>query len=403
MPKTSIYLFLFFLLLSVSAPAQVDVKWSEGEHLEMGMDGSNLACQSLGIDPNECPNQRILRGDKSLSFQYGEIVTAADFYFMPTQFYDDRTANIAQIVKCAYRQKRVHLSQKKHEIDYPSCNMTAFFSMPGYLEVVSQNQNHFGWNNMVTYVELHGQALQLAKKSNEKKVSNPMLSKQLFHKALVVNAFADHYLTDAFASGHIRVPRQQIKEWATENLRGIFKSNRGDLLSMFLHDIESVNVHTGREVGFQVKNSRGDFWLTRGDGHLNYLANDNDLALIMPRLAIAESFKDILIAAEYGDLPEGVYLATEFVPFHNENSLIEKLSPEHHKVKKQSDVISLLFSSVPLSQKLLFYRADFARMLDGLSQVFIKFRQDVARERSLHPALKQRLPEKYIQAYLTVE
>jgi len=281
--------------------------------------------------------------------------------------------------------------------------MTALFVIPGYLEVVSQNQNHFGWNNMVAYVEIHGQALQFAKKSNEKKTSDPTLSKRLLHKALIYNAFADHYLTDAFASGHIRVPRVQINEWAIHSLGGLLKSKRGDLLSIYLHNFESADLRTGREMGFQVKNSRGDFWSTRNDGHLNLLADDKDLALVLPRLAIAESFKDILIAAEYGDLPEGIYQATEFAPFQNDMSLVDKLSPQHQKVQRQRDVASLLLSSVPLYQKFLFYKSDFTRMLDSLAQIFIKFRQDVAREQKLKPELRQRLPEKYIQAYLNVE
>lgn len=391
------------LLFSGSVWAQADVRWTEGEHLELGMDGSYLACQMLGISKNQCPNQRILRADKKMQFQYGEIVTSADFYYTPGEFYADTTSNISKIVKCAYRQKLFHAAQKKHEIDYPSCEMTALFAIPGFLEVVSQNQNHFGWNNMATYVELHGQALQFAKKSNEMRVSDPVQSKRFFHKALIYNAFADHYLTDGFASGHIRVPRLQIKEWAFRGLSGLLKSKRGDLLTMYLHNFESTDLHTGREMGFQVRNSRGDFWSTRGDGHLNLFADDNDISLVLPRLAVAESFKDILIAAEYGDLPEGIYQATEFVPFQNDQPLIDKLSPQHQKVKQRSDVASLLFSSVPLYQKFLLYKSDFTRMLDSLSQIFIKFRQDVAREEKLRPELRKRLPEKYIQAYLAVE
>jgi hypothetical protein len=391
-------IYLTVLLFSPTTWSQIDIKWSEGEHLELGIEGALLACKALGLSLEECPSQRILRADKKFTFQYGEVMTSADYYNNPEEFFTDKSSNIVKIMKCAYNQKSHQAAQRKSEIDYTSCNSTGVFGMPGYLEVVSQNYNHFGWNNMVAYIEFHGQALRVAKKSYDIKTSNPILSRQLLNKAMVLNGYADHYLTDAFASGHIRIPRIQIKDWATKSLPGALKSARGDLLSMFLHNFESINLRSGKEEGFRVQNSRGDVWRTRGDGSLNLLATEKDLTLVLPRQAVAESFKDILIAANFGDLPEGVYQASQFVPFQSDIPLITKLSPEHQKVKRQGDVAWLIFSSAPMSDKFLFFKSDFARMLDGLSGIFIKFRQDIAREQFEKSELKRRLPEKYLQA-----
>ncbi|MBS1968973.1 MAG: hypothetical protein JSU04_01625 [Bdellovibrionales bacterium] len=394
------------LILFIGQPSwaqQVGIKWSEGEHLELGIEGSTAACKALGISAEKCPNQRIFRDDRKYTFQYGEIVTSADYYNNPTDFAQDKKSAIVKIVKCAYKQKSVHPKQRTEDIEYPSCDSTGVLGIPGYLEVVSQNYNHFGWNNMVAYVEYHGKALQFAKRSYDLRSSDSVQSRAYLNKAMIFNAYADHYLTDAFASGHIRVPRIQIKEWAKDELPGTLRSSRGDLLSMFLHNTESLNLRTRKEEGLRVQNSRGDVWMTRGDGHLNLFATDLDPTLALPRQAVAESFKDILLAAFYGDLPEGVYQATQFVPFQNDMPLIDKLSPEHQHVKKQSDVAWLIFSSAPMSEKFIFFKSDFAKMLDGLANIFVRFRHDVAHDQAQNTELKTRLPNKYLQAYLDVE
>lgn len=401
-----IQLGLSLLVLFIAAPSwsqQMGIKWSEGEHLELGIEGSSLACKSLGISAEKCPNQRIYRDDKKYTFRYGEIVTSADYYNNPTEFSEDKKSAIAKVVKCAYKQKSVHAKQRTEDVDYASCDSTGVLGIPGYLEVVSQNYNHFGWNNMVAYVEYHEKALQFAKQSYDVRVSNPATSRALLNKALIFNAYADHYLTDAFASGHIRVPRVQIKDWAKDELPGTLRSSRGDLLSMFLHNTESLNLRTRKEEGLRVQNSRGDVWLTRGDGHLNLFATDKDPTLNLPRLAVTESFKDILVAAMYGDLPEGVFQATQLVPFQNDIPLIDKLAPEHQHVKKNSDVAWLIFSSAPMSEKFIFFKSDFTKMLDNLATIFIRFRQDVAREQIENKQLEKRLPTKYLQSYLDVE
>jgi hypothetical protein len=393
----------FFIGLSTALAKPLQVKWSEGEHLELGLEGTAIACKSLGLSAEDCPDQSILRADKAISFRYGEVVTSVDYYTSVDEFMNDRKMDIGKTIKCAYKQKASHPEQRKHQADYPSCYPPGIFSVPGYLEAISTNYTHFGWNSMVAYVDLHTQALQMAKRGFNLRSTNMIEAKQLMNKALIYNAFADHYLTDAFASGHIRVPRVQIKEWAKNNLSGVLAASRGDLLTMFLHNAESRNLRTKKEEGLKVTNARGDFWITRGDGNMNLLATDQDLAIIMPRTALVESFKDILIAWEYGDLPVGIYQASLYVPYQNDMPLVEKLSPGYQKVKRQEDVTKLLFSSLSVFEKLLFNKSDFNTMMDELSGLFIKFRRDVAKEQGENSELKKRLPEKYLQAFLEVE
>lgn len=99
---------------------------------------------------------------------------------------------------------------------------------------------------------------------------------ETFRRALYTNAFADHFLTDAFAAGHIRVPRAEIRNWA--EARGLGDKIAG-ALSKLLHDqdghidLESlhgpVDENDGRpEDGLLVQDSTGTSWSTRCDGQL---------------------------------------------------------------------------------------------------------------------------------------
>ena len=45
--------------------------------------------------------------------------------------------------------------------------------------------------------------------------SNPAV----WRRALSKEAFADHFLTDLFSSGHVRTPRSEMQQWYTANLR----------------------------------------------------------------------------------------------------------------------------------------------------------------------------------------
>lgn len=81
-----------------------------------------------------------------------------------------------------------------------------------YLALASQNVCHFGHPRdearneaLRLYLRYHQRALGLAHKAGVADVANPG-----FAEALVVEAFGCHFLTDLFASGHIRVPRAAL-------------------------------------------------------------------------------------------------------------------------------------------------------------------------------------------------
>lgn len=102
-------------------------------------------------------------------------------------------------------------------------------------------------NAINMYVTLHVLAIDLAEQSGLLLQQNETAARQLFFYAMLFNAFADHFLEDAFSAGHLVVNRT-VFESITNN-----KS---------LHDFYSAN-------GCTVVNRKGEIWHAYGDGQFN--------------------------------------------------------------------------------------------------------------------------------------
>jgi hypothetical protein len=398
---------VFFLTLVISASSyghEADIRWSEGEHLELGENAAKKICAEMGLVGSKCPVANLIpRKDLRLSFSYGEAITSADYYNTPLEFYQDKRTGIGAVIACAHKQKRVHHDQETSDgVEYPSCTGTGLIGMPTYLEVVTTNYDHFGWNNMKAYVKYHNQALLKAQQSFLKRTTSPSESRVLLHQALIYNAYADHYLTDAFASGHIRIPRIQIKDWAISRLPGFFKSLRGDLLTMLMHDRESISLRTNKEEGLLVENSLGDVWTTRGDSNLHFGSYPNDPVREMPTQALTESLRDVLTTWQTGEVPEGLFKAATYVPFHKGIPLNEKFSAAGQGMT-QKQFMSAFYSNIPFFERFVFKQSDLERMLQALPSIFIVFQRDIRKDINNMAELRERLPPEYLEAYSKVQ
>lgn len=78
-----------------------------------------------------------------------------------------------------------------------------------YFGLASRNISHFsaGGTARITYLEGHWKALADALEAGQTG------SDAVWRRALSKEAFADHFLTDAFSAGHIRTPRAAIRQW----------------------------------------------------------------------------------------------------------------------------------------------------------------------------------------------
>jgi len=121
-----------------------------------------------------------------------------------------------------------------------------WYLQPGrYLKLAFQNIDHFNDNAWIAYQVGHEIAIELAIFAKE---TNDITKLEM---AYAINAFASHFLSDRFASGHIRTPRAELDSEYPSQLTGI-------LLSKYMHDEEN-------HYGLYVHNAKDDQWIDYGD------------------------------------------------------------------------------------------------------------------------------------------
>src|SRR5262249_39655126 len=100
--------------------------------------------------------------------------------------YDPRIRQPGQVYGSApYRPSREELAE--------------YETLPGYVRLAAKNRSHFPTHSWSAYSEFHGKALRAA---DAFRLSGARDQAQLID-ALLNEAFAQHFLHDSFASGHI--------------------------------------------------------------------------------------------------------------------------------------------------------------------------------------------------------
>lgn len=160
-----------------------------------------------------------------LTLTYGDVVAlAGDYYATPEELAAEVTPAVAKAIRGVTPQDEGTFLLNTHR---------GWFD---YASLANENQDHFAPRSWSRYLVHHAEALRLA------------LERDL-DAALVRNAFADHFLTDAFASGHLRVPRD-----ALVGLPGALPTRK-------MHDEENVQ-------GLWVQSATGFVWRCYGDDNL---------------------------------------------------------------------------------------------------------------------------------------
>jgi len=155
--------------------------------------------------------------------------------------------------------------------------------------VLLRNSHHFVPGAWSAWRRLHQQAIAIAAKKGPANLK----------KALLLNAYADHFLGDAFAAGHLRTPTQHYR-WKSKNIINV---NRR-VLKMHNHE---------NRVGLWVYNERGQVWKAYGDKKLTYSKFHHQLTLEAIRLSV----DDIYLANQGKKIPLsklGRYRALALVP-----------------------------------------------------------------------------------------
>ena len=295
--------------------AHSQVGFTSAEHLTLG-DSVHLSLLNTGPTPYlfNLPNGERLT--------YGEMVAMADLYEIPgaplatavsesdqrARFLDAfnsfaLNANVhdelTEIVKLFHFEKDTidaalaagqspeealkkvspDLDRQFNCITGGGCLTTNWWMFPGrYLKLAEQDYDHFGAEALDAYEIGHHLALEQA--VNARKTGD--LSR--LEMAYALNAFASHFLSDRFASGHLRTPRKPLNEH-------VIPKEAGSLLSNYMHNEENAS-------GLHVHNAAHDHWFAIGDR--SYLNPLNATYRAAVELAMQRSVDEVEAAYHQG-------------------------------------------------------------------------------------------------------
>jgi hypothetical protein len=396
-------------------------RFNAGEHAWLASRGAVHALECLktnnGINIPASIFAAIERNDGEESLQYGELVAlSGDFYETPDALFDEKSALIPWLyesndlsdLRKIFAKELQWIEARRQGTagaSYPDENIALAWNAKSYVELALRNTDHFGWHNIVAYCKYHAEALRLA--DSARGIENS----PAFRRALYTNAFADHFLTDGFAAGHIRVPRAEIRTWASENQ---LSEKVAGALSKLLHDQDGhVDIHSlhsdasehregNDKNGLRVKDATGACWYTYCDGQLFLETQQGQHAVERAVLAVSASVCELLLAWKRAELPAGVYEATKFVPFpHPETPALTTKFPAdmpEADIDRLWDNVSW-YAKVPWISGL--ERSHIKALFRALPQIMENFRTNIAAAAD-DAELRRRIDPRYIEAYKNI-
>lgn len=306
--------FLSLSPLLTHADEPVD-QFAVSEHLAIGDQIKlrfNNDDQGIAAHPLHLPN--------GLDLTYGEIVSLGDMYgtvgkpisqgadnadrrarflaaFNSFAITNDATDEVKQILAIVHHELDIvteglndgrnpndiftqlgdSTSQNLNCVTGGSCLARVWWLYPGrYLNLAEENFDHFGNNAWLAYQAGHEIAINEASIAGK---TNDITHLQL---AYAMNAFACHFLSDRFSSGHIRTPRYELQNATSPAIIGAVLAN-------FMHNEES-------DYGIPVTNNQGDTWIAYGDHSFFDLANDTNRIKVIQALQLSadEVFQSFL-------------------------------------------------------------------------------------------------------------
>ncbi|KAF5851002.1 hypothetical protein GGP41_010726 [Bipolaris sorokiniana] len=202
--------------------------------------------------------------------------------------------------------KAVHKAYQDHPLDIDALKQVtvAYKAGADFDTLALHNIDHFGPEARLTYNAGHALALQVAAQGD-------------LQKAYAINAFADHFLQDSFAAGHVRVPRNALYSLDV----------KVDFSISFLKAIASNIMHDeDGNLGLNVQNPAGEKWKIYGDTKLFDPANSNNLRICTEAIKVsvqevhdAYKLRKVIDESQFGAWKLAPIL--ELVSSHPENHL----------------------------------------------------------------------------------
>jgi hypothetical protein len=383
-----------------------------GEHLWIGNEGAKLAAARRGVAALHPVQRR--RAPEALT--YGEIVAlSGDFYESAEDLFDEKPAalpwlwadnDLGDLLDALKKEVGwINLPPGQRGTSYPDQSVALWWNAKSYAELALRNTSHFGWHNALTYVANHEAALRLAALAAVE--TDSARRSLLWRQALYTNGFADHFLTDGFAAGHVRTPAAEIRAWGAG--RGM-DDKRAGVLVKIIHDqdghvaeLHGQVDHAAATSGLRVTNARGDRFVTHCDGQL-FLSGTQSAAVGQAVEAVAASVGELLEAYSDGSQPRGVFAATQRLPWPSseEPALIEKF-PAGVSAQR----VSAIFESIRWYLRLPLVGADvrpedIRSCFERLPECMASFRASVTRDVARRADLVARLPPSFVAGYQAI-
>ena len=180
-----------------------------------------------------------------------------------------------------YRRISGNINRQYNCITGGGCDGKWWLKQGRYLQLANSDVDHYGANAILAYQIGHQLAIEQAIQAHAQNDVN-----QLSY-AYAMNGFACHFLSDIFASGHMRIPRAQLRN-------NIKTATVGSLLAHYMHEEEN-------SLGLHVRNAIGNTWIAYGDKH--YFNYENSINREVLHEALQESANLVFAAYLTGVKP----------------------------------------------------------------------------------------------------
>ncbi|CAD5199298.1 phospholipase [Pseudomonas sp. FEN] len=296
------------VLLRFAKDAPAIPAWQVELHLTNGLALTYGQIVALGADFYGIPERPIADGNTQADRQARFTASFNSLAVLPAS--REEAQQILQVMKTeinaanqairdgrqpheAYDELGDSLSGEWNKITGGGSFASPLYPLGRYLKLAASNWDHFGEWALLAYQAGHAAALQQAV------LAHASGADQDLELAYAMNAFADHFLTDLFSGGHLRVPRKQLADSVTP-------SDVGSLISRFMHDEDS-------KFGLKVSNDQGDQWNCHGDKrYFDTIDSSNRLRV---KQAVQQSVDEVFAVFLSGSVvPPEAYAALRSVP-----------------------------------------------------------------------------------------
>jgi hypothetical protein len=253
----------------------------------------------------DLPSDAFLKGKtfrvKGVELTVGDIIAmAGDFYPSPTDLMNADPEELKEIRAAMKDEREGRLkggkaNERYQELTLKYIRLGKRAGANTFIGMAKVNAPHFTPTNRAAWKDLHKQALKAGRAAGKDQAR--------LDAALLIDTFGGHFLTDAFASGHLfdkKKLEQEISAWLAKNpvaptnpemisYYAIIGGNMPQVILKNIHD--RLNAE-----GVEVSNRRGITWKTFGDDHLKDAAE----SLRIGALAVFESRRQVLEASRAG-------------------------------------------------------------------------------------------------------